>query len=160
MAFFFICIAVSDRTISVSYRSSRLVLPVGVVVSGARPVSRPASPCLHVSLLSRLVSVSVSSRRNRVLLSSNSLCTDTFFFPTFTHVYDTSTPTPTCLLSSRLVSSPRAPVHGDVGRFVRASTPPIHLPACPTASLTRHASRSVRFFYGTYFCTLCNGWVF
>ena len=41
MAFFFICIAVSGRTISVSYRLSRLVLPVGVVVSGARPVSRP-----------------------------------------------------------------------------------------------------------------------
>ena len=163
MAFFFICIAVSGRTISVSYRLSRLVLPVGVVVSRARPVSRPRPARVSMSHYYPRSSRSQSRSRLGAIVYFYHLIVSVpilVFFPTFTHVYDTSTPTPTCLLSSRLVSSPRAPVHGDVGRFVRASTPPTHLPACPTASLTRHASRSVRFFYGTYFCTLCNGWVF
>ena len=44
------------------------------------------------------------------------------------------------LVCSRLVSSPRVPAHGDVGRFVCASTPPTQPPTQPPLlHVTRHA---------------------
>ena len=142
--FFFICIAVSGRTISVSYRSSRLVLPVGVVVSGARPVSRPRPARVSMSHYYPGSSQS-QSRLGAIVYFYHPIVSVpilvSFFLLLLTSMIRLRL---LLLVCSRLVSSPRVPVYGDVGRFVRAST---RLPN----RLPNRLSHTSRVMLGTIF---------